>query len=301
MDTLTGFIKKGLYAMADSANSGEWFLGHVGATIISIVFFIKNNNVSDRVHELAIQRINDILNDNEFTLQEAPEEQQTAITLKPLIEAVEVNIENFSTSGHGVIFGAIALNAINYLGNQIPTSYIQKIADVVMNAQDDSSPNRFWSVEDYKTADIDLTSAPDFANIFEAAKYCIANQKKVRPNVEYGDRFYYFQGSRLHQVTHAHALVLLHKLGYEDLAYKGLHSIRKQIVLCNLLPKDVEHYIPKKTHYPFEPEFWETMPNDLHYYKLTYSAYDLFKHMNQEDVDGLLENINIHWDYYSES
>ncbi len=71
---------------------------------------------------------------------------------------------------------------------------------------------------------------------------------------------YYFSRSRLREVTHSDAVILLDKLGYSDLAKKGLIGLEKQIIYFN--KKQPSELRPEKNYQvldPLEVEFWNIL------------------------------------------
>ncbi|AXG70220.1 hypothetical protein KORDIASMS9_02459 [Kordia sp. SMS9] len=289
-------IHKGLFAMADSSQTENWFFGHWGAAIITTALFIDLNPLSEEAKNAAISRIDKILKSNEIIFKDEPTSKQTTESLQPLLDAIEININNLSSGAHGVIYGALALKAIDFLNYEIPNSYIGHICSVVKSAQNDGLLDRYWNISNYKETNISLSQIPTFNNVYEAALFCLKNQKNLKANQEINNKFHFFQGTKLHQITHSHALVLLHELGYKELAKKGIHSLRKQIAFGDLAPKGLKPHSLQKVYSPFQASFWETEANDIHFYKLAYPVFDLFRTLNIENNERLLEYINPHWE-----
>jgi hypothetical protein len=287
---LRNYLEQGLWRMGSVADQ-TWFYGHEGAAVLSISLFLLENELDEEVRKQAEKVLVSLYADNpieKVTMTETVDRDYHEI-----LEAIQENIAEFSADGHGVIYGAIALQALKH-NAELPQG---KIARTIKNALSDT-PNRYWSIQNYKTHIPHKTTIPEFENVKAAAKYALLEQRNIKPNVRIEDTTYYFQGSKLHEITHAHALLLLEENGQTALVKSGIENLRKQMYFNRFSPENVKPIAPPKTTYtPFEKEYWENDVADVHYYKLAYSAYDLIKklELTENEIIEIENNLQNHW------
>jgi len=293
MDTnIERLLKIGLYAMSKSSEEERWFPGHIGASLITIALFIEENSLNSEVEKVIISKADEIIDLNLIRYLDISSDIKQSI--KPIEDAIAVNVENFSADGHGIIYGSLALKAIDILDINISSDIIQGINKLILLAQNDNV-GRYWTVENYKTLNIEHSQLNHFKDVYEAADYCLNHQENVLNNEVINDKTYYFSGSRLHEVTHSNALMLLDKLGYSNLAKTGLRGLEKQIYFNKKQPTELR---PEKNHQVFNPlevEFWKYPIKDYHHYKLAYAVFNLFNILKVKNTDQILKAISSHW------
>ena len=294
MNNIKYLLEVGIYALAKSSEENNWFPGHIGASIIAIALFLEENikEVSDDLKKMVLLKAEEIIEINAVQYEDIYSKEKTSTN--PILDAVKLNIKNFSADGHGVIYGSLALKGIQYLDKNIKEEVITGIATIVKLAQNDNV-ERYWKIENYKEAEIKETDLENFKNVSEAGLYCLTHQENQLGNLIINDKQYYFEGSRLHEVTHSQALLLLDQLGYSELAIEGLNGLKKQIFFNKQFPKDIE---PEQIDFlfdPFEIQFWRYPIKDYHHYKLAYAVFSLCNYLKIKNTNEILKPMSLHW------
>lgn len=290
----THLLEVGLYAMAKASEENRWFPGHIGASLLAIALFFEENReaINAELEATVLSKAEEIIQLNAVHYEAIYSEGE--VSIEPIVAAVKVNIDKFSADGHGVIYGALALKAIATLQKNLRQEVIQGIAKIVLSAQDDNVA-RYWEIENYKETIINPADLIHFKTVDEAAHYCLTHQENMLGNVVIDGKKYYFEGSRLHEVTHAHALVLLNQLGYSQLAEDGMLGLSKQIFFNTHFPEDLE---PEQIDFifnPFEVKFWQFPIKDYHHYKLAYAVFSLCKQLQIQNTYEILKPMSLHW------
>ena len=295
MNQTEKYLKLGLIGLSNSTKFGSWFHGHVGAEIITNTFFIIESGVTKNVQNSIIKRIEFILNSKSQFFECDNVNSSEASSIEDIENQLEENIHNLSTAGHGVIYGTLALKAINKLNGWLPKEIKSGIIKLQKDAYENDFPNRYFGFKDYQNEIIDLSNIPQFNTPKEAAKYCVLNQKYFE-NQKIKGTHYFFHANQLHDITHSQALLMLEKLGYENLLQPGLEQLRKQIKLGQSQPPKGTPYIGKTQINPFHVQFWERKVNDEHHNKLAYSISYLIKNLEGINESEVLSNVSGHWE-----
>lgn len=289
------WLKLGLIAMSKSTELGFWLHGHIGALVLTNFFFVDELSHDPLLEQAIIKQTNKVIKENIQFFEDPFKDNLPKEPVTEIEKCLKKSLSQLSTAGHGVIFATLTLKAINALDGGLPDNITKGLIALIKNTHKDH-PHRYFDNYDYQNQDINFDNIPVFNTVYDAAKYCLGNQSELYLNQEIEGKNYFFHGNKLHDITHAHALVMLDKMGYHELAQSGIRELRKQIKLSDVAPPNGKRHKATSKLNPFDVSFWERDANDEHHYKLAYSLCSLFSILKDIDEDLILEKVSGHWE-----
>ncbi len=203
----------------------------------------------------------------------------------PIVEALETSIDAFSELGHNSIFAAYALRGLRDVGDAISERMVFDMASVVRQFR--GGPARYWlrigkGRDPRKFSLPERTVFPDDIPDEALARVILGELPKFK-------NIYTQMGSKSHVghlLTQSHSLLTLRKLGFPQLANRGLHSLECRFVL---LKDSQEHTASPRSFYrpatrsvllPDAPGYWEQdftrcEWDEGHSFKYTFSFFEL--------------------------
>lgn len=292
------YLQSGVSALANTKNKFDrpWFFGHAGASVLAGHFLLKDNEFSKEVRAKITEYLDSILASDpdlfapaDFSLPEASRSE----ILKCISEVVEVH----STTGHGIIFGALVLKAIA----EEPTLFTKEVSEGVIALLRDCTsdvPDRYYGVSNYHSANVDYTGMKTFGSAGKAAEFSLTLHQTIYPDQIIDETYYFLAGNLLHSVTYAHALLQLEELGFGDLVAKGLDPLAKHMFLSARPHPSLEPLVTTHTYDPTEIEFWERSLNEPHQIKLAYSALALTRSFSDKEKKNVYRDLSTYWTYF---
>ena len=284
------YVAHGLTALARNAElkGKSWFIGHIGAAVMAGGFLLENERLSVQARNLLQAQLDKVIGENKPHF--APYEPATTIPLDDLVGAIAQNCEKLCMSGHGVIYGTLALRALRAFPEMATEALIGGILPTLDATQQDD-PARYYGVSDFrqfqpKQIDEDLETA-----VMRAYRMSCAN---LADNQAVDGRYYFFAGEKLHGITHSQALLNLSEMGYPLLATMGLANLNQQLELNEMQPDGLGR-TDGLTLNVLDESFWSHGFEDLHSIKLAYSAIELNQAFGDEAIP--LENLAQHWGF----
>ena len=285
---MTSYIALGLTALARTAeltgNAGfrTWFTGHNGAAVIAGAFLLEHEAMNEKSRALITKKLDKIIAENKTYF--VPFEKAKTVSLTALLKAIEQNCSKLSTSGHGVIYGTLALRALKVFPEMATAPLMQGLTNMLEITQSDN-PARYFGVDDYNEYETPLEEQDLSLAVQRAYRMSCGN---LFDNQEIAGKYYFFVGEKIHAITHAQALHSLSLLGYPVLAQIGLHSLNRQLELNALYPNGPASgdELPLNL---FDGSFWSQEFKDPHSIKLAYSAIELNLTFGDEVIP--LENL----------
>ncbi|MGR5129888.1 hypothetical protein [Photobacterium swingsii] len=288
MDT---FVRNGILALANvvEQETTGWFEGHVGASLLAGAALLKSGYLSDASYESLQLRLHLQLEEYAYLLK--PLAVSTLTTnYTPIVDAITLNTQQLSRSGHGVIYGALALKALSDNNLKVSESLVTNIAKLITNCTQDKW-DRYFGLDDYRyyqmldnTLDSTLHRQIDNELIDDEnieALCAVAIERSVAQVYHDADG-YFFAGEKIHGITHAHAVFLLYSLGYTELASKAVRPLLIQLELNDLKPEPPSDLIaiqPKKLDLS-DPTVWGCGYRNEHQIKLAHSYSELSARLN---------------------
>lgn len=109
-----------------------------------------------------------------------------------------------------------------------------------------------------------------------------------------GSRFF-FAGEKLHVVTHAHALLWLAELGFEEQTRAGLIAQRHFVQLARQVPPgDVAPVAPGPID-PSDPDFWKLVGDPWHDIKFAHAISELSQGLASDGLERVRPALAIAW------
>ncbi len=290
------YLLKGLTGLAN-APSKSWFYGHFGAVIIAGEFLISECELPEEIVPYVRKHLDKFINSQPELFKELSNDSFEPDWEKKILGSLEKNLARLRNSGHGVIFGTLALKAIRESEIKVSKSIVDGIVKLLELTTTDS-PDRYFSTPDYNKVIVEPNdSLPPYKNEIDMIRACFSELNVVYDDQTIDGKTYFFSGCKIHGVTHAHALCVLDNLGYKDLSRKGFENHRLQMKLNRHKPPNDEKLTVEKLYCPFNLDFWNRPLDDTHYIKYPYSALSLLKKLPKEEQEEYKEKIALLWSY----
>ncbi|MFM2484310.1 hypothetical protein [Celerinatantimonas yamalensis] len=277
---MTLLIEQGILALANVAvqQSDGWFQGHVGASILAGVQLLESNQLPERAARALKARLEQH-QENHPALFEVLEPSPLATDFSSIVSAIENNAQQLSRSGHGVIYGALFLEAIAKYHINVSQRAVANIAQLLNNCSVDNWA-RYFGCSDYRR----FTAKN--AHELDLLALCRSALERSTTDVYYSSGGYFYTGERIHSVTHAHAILLLDQLGYSALAQQASEQLALQLELNDLRPESGLTLAAPRHFDLTDATIWEDDYSDEHQIKLAYS-YSQLSQMLSESIAPL--------------
>ncbi|WP_419205854.1 hypothetical protein [Photobacterium leiognathi] len=275
---MTQFVDKGILALTNvvEIDSNSWFQGHTGAALLAGDSLLHSGALNDLVKQSLQERLAQFADDNQYLMNPLAASPKTTDYSK-VVNAIALNAQQLCHSGHGIIYGALFLNAVTNNNVVVTERMVTNIAKLIINCMDDNW-GRYYGLTDYRQ--YQPTSLSNKGEI-DIHQLCILAVTRSTQDLHYNTDEHFFSGDKLHGITHAHAIFLLDKLGYKELAQQAAQQSLIQLELNDRKPESgLKKVIPK----PFDlsdPNIWGRDFNDDHQIKLAHSYVELSININQ--------------------
>ncbi|MBS7530506.1 hypothetical protein IC619_008385 [Hazenella sp. IB182353] len=274
------YLQKGLMALANASEQNV-FTGHYGAAFIAAYFMDRENQLPDHVTESItsyLARVEEKQTKFFINIDKSP---SVTDDFEPLLRAIKRNLEVLRSSGHGVIYGMLALKAFQHAPQLATELLVQRIAQLIDKALQDRQ-NRYYQIENYQIlTEKDVLGIPVYQSMQDLMELALAECRWVIPDQKVGDDFYFFTGELEHGVTFAHALVELEKMEYKELARHGWHVHRLQMYLNRQVPHHLMNQVVIVSDKAsiLDEGYWKKEMQDPHFIKVPYAALSLLKNL----------------------
>ncbi|WP_305420096.1 hypothetical protein [Photobacterium leiognathi] len=275
---MTQFVDKGILVLANvvEINSDAWFQGHTGAALLAGNSLLHSGVLNDLAKQSLQERLAQFVDDNQYLMHPLAASPKTTDYSK-VVNAIALNAQQLCHSGHGIIYGALFLNAVTNNKVVVTERMVTNIAKLIINCMDDNW-GRYYGLTDYRQ--YQPTSLSNKGEI-DIHQLCILAVTRSTQDLHHNTDEHFFSGDKLHGITHAHAIFLLDKLGYKELAQQAAQQSLIQLELNDRKPESgLKKVIPK----PFDlsdPNIWGRDFNDDHQIKLAHSYVELSININQ--------------------
>ena len=292
-------LELGLIGLANTSARypGSWFMGHKGAAVLAAHFLCHSIPLDEDVLDAVTEFAQAIIREDEPLFTPAPAHPCTYPNgITPVVTKVEEVITQLTADGHDIIFASLALKALIARPDLATEPVVAGLVQLLNDAQRDD-PRRYLGYDDYLNMPVDYSTVPEFESPHAAAMYALTLHNTVYPDQVIDGHAYFLAGNKLHDVTHAHALVELDNLGYHEIASSGIDALRKQFHLC-ATSRIPEGLAPFKAPYPLNPwqlAFWERDKTDAHQVKLAYSVMSLLASAEPAEREAILAPISTYW------
>lgn len=274
MDT---FVQNGILALANvvEQESTGWINGHVGASLLAGAALLKSGYLSDAAYESLLLRLHLQSEEAAYLLKPLALSPLTK-DYTPVIDAIAKNTQQLSRSGHGVIYGALFLRTVSDNNLRVSENIVLNVAQLISNCSADNW-GRYFGVADYRLFHSQarytlqhLEKTPVDINAL-----CELAIKRSVSHVYFDTDAHFFTGEKIHGITHAHAIYLLHSLGYTELAKQAVPTLLMQLELNDLRPESGLTRVKPKRLDLSDPTVWGVGYTNEHQIKLAQSYVEL--------------------------
>jgi hypothetical protein len=300
---LKQIVEKGLTGLANagSTNNGNWFVGHFGAEVLSLAFLLMNKRLEKPVELGVFERIDEIFKTH-TTFFETPllmDNVGAAHEVDDFVKKIEDNIANLRVDAHLTIYSALALRGFSHYPELARPEIIQGLFRLI-DACVSQEENRYYKLNPKAFSDKVLLRKFACHSAIEAVKIAIHQHSEVITDRGVDGEFYFFSGSRLHLVTHAHALLELEQMGYQNLVKLGLPAFTKHCICIDAsgLPEGAKPYKAKQLLDPRDSHFWQRDKTNPHHAKLAFAVLEIFAALPQENQIKALHDLSAYWELY---
>ena len=265
-------IIKGLDGMSRVAEAGNTFgLGHNAAAVISSAFFCREQKLDTGTQHEILAYLDARLLKNPIYAAARPNETADPQLIEGLLQDLDAGIATLRGKGHNIIFAVACLKALRAVPEALTPQRIDGLRKMVQSF----GKTKDRAEEDPEPPLVGLEDEQKFVNfVFEQFLTSM------------GDGF---DG---HVVTIGHALLELHRMGYKDLARKGVPAYWKWVRLARADDGSVEVApSPSRATTPLTREYWAAQAHrrvgeivSSHTIKYPYSFYALAKDVKDEDL-----------------
>lgn len=272
-------LSAGLTGLARAGGVG-WFQGHYGAAVLAGAFLLRRKDLPPAVRDMVAEHAASILRAQPSFFAPLPRERAVRDWESALVAAIAPSAHELRRSGHGVIYGALALRAARDVPELLGPTLLRGLTDLLQRAFGDG-PDRYYGMPDYLPT---ARSGHTYRSAKEMALRTFEECRIVFPDGEYGGRFHFLSGEKLHAVTYAQALADLEELGYPELARDGYPAHRRHLELTRLAPPHVAPVsivAPGRT--PRDIAYWQRDHFDDHALKLAYAGLALLDRLSIDE------------------
>lgn len=265
-------IIKGLDGMSRVTETGNTFgLGHNAAAVISSVFFCREQNLDGDTQKEVQEFLDSRLLKNAIYQTPRPTEKADPMLVEGLVEDLDAGIATLRGKGHNIIFAVACLKALKELPEAVTPERINGLRNMVR-----SFGKTKGIVEKDSDPLVGLDDERQFIHfVFEEFLKAASDG---------------FDG---HVLTIGHALVELHRMGYKELARKGVPAYWDWCrgARANGDGGEVGPAQPDTARTPLTREYWAVQAKrrigeivSSHTIKYPYSFYALAKEVKDEDL-----------------
>ena len=244
------YLSIGIASVAGAATTNANTGGHFGCAVIAAYFLAKEFRLDAATVTALRMAMDTMIAGNPTFFPTSPESPPVVDGEQRIVAALEASIDRFTTIGHNVIFAALALKALRERGSAISEHEATGIAAVIRKMNEEGPPQEIFGMP------VSTETTPDmvpYADERDLATTTIMEAMKLERVYPGG-----FQGYTCHLLTHGHALIVLERLGYRDLARRGHLPHRLQAAQLCVLHDWTEKRDPLEPlpFSPLEAAFW---------------------------------------------
>lgn len=300
------YLYAGVCALARAHLAGP-MSGHLGASVVAAWLFTRDMPGLPGETCQAIAREADRIERGEETVWF--DQARTGLTVADLFEPFEPtpvldnapsilvselwrSIDRLRQSGHNVIFGALALRALEERQELAEKELVQGV-DKLLASFKNAGPGRgyYGKGRGWMAGSVAPRAPEDAVDVYDSVED--AARIALRLVADHAHEHRRGFGGLFHIVNHAAALVDLDSLGYADLARAGLAAHRDHVRLWLALPVLDEELgkLKRADADPLGPDYWRTYRNSVqwsgwltHRLKTVYGFYRLLRVVQDEEL-----------------
>ena len=282
------YLEWGLTGLARAgATQGGW-QGHAGACVLTAYYLAAEQDLPPRTLAALRRAIDKQMQAYGGLFEALPAQAPQAGLLPSVSRALESNIDFLCAIGHNVIFAALVLRALGDRPDCVTPSVVDGVCTLIHSFDDQTSIRLLSGTEMIEVSDEGTAGDPTLPEYG-------SSDTMIRFTFDELNRFEtIYRGYRAHPghlITHAHALVELERLGYEQLARRGhdAHRLHAKVLrrIHRFESRERTLIGPQRLD-ALSAEFWEAAAAkpgrvDPHKFKYTYSFFSLFDRVTGDE------------------
>ncbi len=276
-------ILKGLDGMSRAADPGShtFVNAHIAAAVISSAFFCREQELDDKTRKEVLSLVETRLLTKPIFEPREKERADPDLVID-LVQDLDAGIDTLRRHGHNIIFAVISLKALRAVPDAATPARIKGLREMVQSfGQSQEHGSRLKAKDGF----VDLSDEQKFIH-FALEEYLRALELYLIGKGHHG-----FAG---HLLTTGHALLELHRMGYNETAQKGIAAYWQFVEEArrgvDLGGKKVMG-APLAPPSPLKREYWveqgQRRPNELvdsHLVKYPYSFYALARNLRDDTL-----------------
>jgi hypothetical protein len=258
------------------AAAGEPFMAHFGAALLAAWWFDHDQGLPDETSDAMARQADALVAKHSWLFAEQPTGPPTDRG-DEVVDALASGLDHTWAIGHDVIFAALVARTWQQRPELVTDRTIAGILAVLLECRGQPLET-FGGVFDVCSADAGDVEEAEVETSERLA------QLALRTVMDF-DHVYLglHQGDIGHIADHAHALLVLDRLGYHEIARRGSVGFREHIAAARLVSSrtaDLPEVAARRSTNPQHPAYWaEASPsNDWavgHVFKYPYALLDL--------------------------
>ena len=260
------YSQLGINALSNASDDG-WFFGHIGAALISGGYLLHSEHLSVDAKE-ALKRQLDKFADKNSSYIEGDEKSNYTEDYSEVLDALKSSTKRLDVSGHGTIYGALFLSVAGDCN--VTESQVKNVAKLIKSCKEENL-SRYAGIDNYHNYPFTIKHTQPV----DIKELCLSTIEQSTKNVYHNTINHFLVAERVHCITHSHAIFLLHKMGYTELAQQGAKQVLKQVHLSQKLPQQpLEPVIAREFNYR-SVSTWDSEIQDEHKIKLAHAYIEL--------------------------
>lgn len=212
------------------------FQGHLGAAMIAAGLLRRDLDLSPTANDELSRCVESLKADDEWSLMN-PKKAGSDGDLRTFLDAVNDAARNLSRSGHGVIYGMLILRALEEADDLATPTLYGALTNLIRSGDAERPDPRYFGVPwNYQSIDPPDDVIPRYSDDDTMLRVTFDELDELYDDADVDGVYYYFSGERLHNLTYAHAIVELNRLGYSEITQSAYVTHRQQAFLNRMIP-----------------------------------------------------------------
>lgn len=276
------YLGKGITGLARAVDH-NWPQGHFGCALIATWNLCATGLLSPGAEEALREELDAVIDARSHLFEPfgvAPAEPEM---ISAIAAPLAGRLHQLRPGGHDVIYAAFALDGLRTRQDLATAEIVQGITRLIDTVLELGPQGDFFGLD---VGDGRLSDAGD---PYDSETELV--ESALREAVTFDQMYHQIQGIVGHLLTHTHALVMLSRLGWPEIAREGHTAQREHTARVRLLHThfDKSKWTPLEPPGPdpLDPAFWEnekdTLPDSSwgygHFFKFRYQFYDLLRYV----------------------
>jgi len=274
-----GYLEKGVTGLARAVDH-NWSQGHFGCALAATWDLCVTRGLPAGAEEALQEQLDRVIEARSHLFEPFPAAEAEPELVAEIPALLEGRLDVLRHGGHDAIYSAFALDGLRTRPDMATPEIIEGITRLLEGVLDLGPEGQLWGVP---------VEEEELGPLATSETELVENA--LRTATEFDPMYYEIQGIVGHLLTHTHALVMLSRLGYPEVARTGWEAARRHAARVRLLHThfDKSYWTPvdPPDADPLSPEFWAAERDTLadsswgygHFFKYRYQFYDLLRYV----------------------